>query len=141
MKCLNKKPADRYPDANVLTKELRNYRAHQPATASGSHATLAPVVLVCEKTNKAIPLNGTSNTIGRSSECQIVVKSLEVSKRHCRILVKDDEVTVEDLASVNGTLVNDEPVTEALLNDGDVLEVGDCRYKVRLTRKPKSTGD
>jgi serine/threonine protein kinase len=136
MKCLNKNPTDRYADANVLARELRGFRSSQPASGSGVRATVPPVVLVCQKTGKTIPLSGISSIIGRASDCEVVVKSPEVSKRHCRILVRDDEVSVEDLASVNGTIVNDRTVGSALLKDGDILEVGDSRFTVRIARKP-----
>jgi hypothetical protein len=135
MKCLNKRPEDRYPDAGALARELRALRSTLPAASSVTNPVVAlpPVALWSEQAGKAIPLTGTT-VIGRASDCQIVLKSADVSKRHCRILLRDDRPEVEDLDSVNGTLVNGEPVRRAALKDGDVLEVGDHRFTVRINR-------
>ncbi len=52
-----------------------------------------------------------------------------VSRLHCRLLVRDDELFVENLGSTNGTYVNDEPVDRATLRAGDRLRTG----RVELT--------
>lgn len=48
--------------------------------------------------------------IGRSDECQIRPQHDAISRKHCLITIKDNEVTVRDLGSRNGTFVNDQPV-------------------------------
>jgi hypothetical protein len=44
--------------------------------------------------------------IGRSSECQLSVDDPLVSRRHAKLVVTDDAVTIEDLGSRNGVLVD-----------------------------------
>ncbi|MFO0658961.1 MAG: FHA domain-containing protein [Polyangiaceae bacterium] len=44
--------------------------------------------------------------IGRSSECQLSVDDPLVSRRHAKLVVTDDTVTIEDLGSRNGVLVD-----------------------------------
>ncbi|RMF44921.1 MAG: FHA domain-containing protein [Planctomycetota bacterium] len=64
-------------------------------------------------------------TIGRSSECQIVVRDERVSRRHAEIAPTDGGWVVRDLGSRNGTLVNGSPIPDAhRLADGEVIQVG-----------------
>jgi adenylate cyclase len=63
-------------------------------------------------------------TIGRSPDCQIVLKDFGISRTHARILVDDDGVRISDLKSKNGTQVNGVPVVEAPLKDGDKILLG-----------------
>jgi two-component system cell cycle response regulator len=62
--------------------------------------------------------------IGRSSQAHIQIDHESVSRRHATVMVGDQRATVQDLGSTNGTYVNDEPVTERVLNDGDLIKVG-----------------
>jgi pSer/pThr/pTyr-binding forkhead associated (FHA) protein len=83
-------------------------------------------------TCKAFTLTGGVNVVGRTEDCEVVLKSREVSKRHCQVLVRGDQITVEDLGSINGTLVNGQAVRRGALKDGDVLGVGEHRLTLRL---------
>ncbi len=62
--------------------------------------------------------------IGRSPECQVVLKDFGISRQHARIVVDDDGVRITDLKSKNGTTVNGVPVMEAQLKDGDRILLG-----------------
>ena len=44
--------------------------------------------------------------IGRSPECQVVLKDFGISRQHARLVVDDDGVRILDLKSKNGTSVN-----------------------------------
>ncbi len=57
--------------------------------------------------------------MGRSPECQLVLKDFGISRQHAKIVVDDDGVRIIDLKSKNGTQVNGVPVVEARLKDGD----------------------
>jgi hypothetical protein len=53
-----------------------------------------------------------------------------VSRRHARILRKDNRLTVEDLGSTNGTFLNGQRLTPYLsyaLQKGDKLQLGSVR--------------
>lgn len=67
---------------------------------------------------------GPTTTIGRLPECDVVVADPAASRRHARIVRRDGVWRIEDLGSTNGTYVNDEPVTERALEDGDRITVG-----------------
>src|SRR5687767_11259935 len=62
--------------------------------------------------------------IGRSPECQVVLKDFGISRQHARIVVDEDGVRIQDLKSKNGTQVNGVPVVEAPLKDGDRILLG-----------------
>jgi pSer/pThr/pTyr-binding forkhead associated (FHA) protein len=132
MKCLNKAPADRFADAGVLARELRSIRSQPQLSLSGTHVALLRAALVSAQTGKAFTLRGGVNVVGRTADCEVVLKSQAVSKRHCQILIRGDQVTVEDLGSINGTLVNGQPIRRGVLKDGDVLGVGEHRLTLRL---------
>src|SRR5512132_47451 len=62
--------------------------------------------------------------IGRSPECQVVLKDFGISRQHARVVVDEDGVRIQDLKSKNGTQVNGVPVVEAPLKDGDRILLG-----------------
>ena len=137
MKCLNKNPADRFADAGALARELRSIRSQPRQSLSRSQIVLPPAELVSAQTGKAIALKGGVNVVGRAADCEVVLKSREVSKRHCQILVRDDQVTVEDLGSINGILVNGEAIRRGVLKDGDVLEIAEHQLTFRLNPRSR----
>jgi pSer/pThr/pTyr-binding forkhead associated (FHA) protein len=72
---------------------------------------------------------GRVRTLGRGPRADFVLDAALVSRLHCRLLVRDDALIVENLGSTNGTYVNDEPVDRATLRAGDRLRTG----RVELT--------
>lgn len=67
--------------------------------------------------------------IGRGEECTIQIHDHSVSRKHARIEHGPDGYYVHDLQSTNGTFVNDRPVTDSLLRDGDYLRLGNCIFR------------
>ena len=82
------------------------------------------------------------NTIGREPNSTVCINDPSVSRGHARITVDDEQVTIEDLNSKNGTQVMGEPVTSPrALNDGDELEFGHVKgwYIVEDAEDPPTT--
>ena len=70
--------------------------------------------------------------IGRSPDCDVVIRNATVSRRHAEIRHEDDGWIVEDLGSKNGTGVNGVPVDGAApVHEGDFLTFG--RIGLRFT--------
>lgn len=67
--------------------------------------------------------------IGRGMENDVVLNSDSVSRRHARIELRGGGYRVVDMASTNGTYVNDELVVDAKLSRGDQVKVGDTILK------------
>ena len=50
------------------------------------------------------------NTIGREPSCTVCINDASVSRGHARIIIDDDQATLEDLKSKNGTQVMGEVI-------------------------------
>jgi diguanylate cyclase (GGDEF)-like protein len=71
--------------------------------------------------------------IGRGSSCDLIVSLGDVSRRHCRVLVRGDQVLLEDLDSTNGTWLNDEVIDSGVpvpLRSGDHINLGGVIFKM-----------
>jgi hypothetical protein len=67
--------------------------------------------------------------IGRS-EGDLVIRDRRVSSKHAQLDVAGPRVyTLKDLASTNGTTVNDRPISVGHLRDGDVISFGGVRFE------------
>jgi hypothetical protein len=63
--------------------------------------------------------------IGRTAPADIVIADSEVSRTHCMVMLKDDQLYVSDPGSTNGTFIDGNKVTEVtVLPVGSVLQVG-----------------
>ena len=66
-----------------------------------------------------------SHTIGRLSDCTVVVSDTNTSRHHARITRSGTGFVVADLNSTNGTFVNGERLlADHRLEDGDIVTVG-----------------
>jgi hypothetical protein len=74
-----------------------------------------------------IPLGSGVNTLGRSEENSAPLSESSVSSHHCEIHIVQEGVFVRDLQSTNGTFLNDVPVTEAWIQQGQILQLGSLR--------------
>ena len=75
------------------------------------------------------PLNKDRLLIGRGQDCDIQVDLDSVSRNHAAILVKDNEVIVEDLGSTNGTYANEQLIKIQTLTNGDLVQTGNAIFK------------
>jgi len=72
-------------------------------------------------------------TIGRSRDNDIALDDRRVSKSHARIVHEGDEWIFEDLESRNGSRINDELRTRAVLREGDRIRLGSVHLTFALT--------
>src|SRR5262245_44874064 len=75
------------------------------------------------------PLTESAAMVGRGEDCALQIHDHSVSRSHARHENGTDGYYFHDLQSTNGTFVNDRPVTDALLRDGDYLRVGNCIFR------------
>jgi hypothetical protein len=66
-------------------------------------------------------------TIGRSIGSDIILDDVTVSGQHARIRYQDGQFILYDLASSNGTLVNNQQILKHKLTDGDLVGIGSTR--------------
>ena len=77
-------------------------------------------------------------TIGRDAQCGLVLPSLDVSRRHCRVELRGAEVIATDLNSTNGTYIDGNRIAGATaVPDGSILEIGKqaMKHERRSTRE------
>ncbi len=82
------------------------------------------IVLAGENLGQMFPVRDSETVIGRAADAAVRLKDDGVSRRHAKIVQKGGDVVVEDLNSANGTLVNGQRVAQAVLHDGDKIQVG-----------------
>ena len=76
-------------------------------------------------------LDKDTTTVGRGRDNDIVLPSDCVSRRHARLEQRAGNLFVVDLASTNGTFINDDghSVRERQIQRGDRLKIGDTIFK------------
>jgi hypothetical protein len=133
------------------------FRVHSAATASVSEGRRSRSATVGRGDGKddgegdgsgdtgvSLEINGTRHTvhppglvIGRSAEADLRINDPGISRRHAEIRVggrERPEVTVVDLGSTNGTMVDGSRVRESRLRDGQRVRVGNTDIVVRVGR-------
>lgn len=73
-----------------------------------------------------------SNIIGRSNDAHFRLPDTGVSRQHAEVTWDGQDAVLVDLESTNGTTVNDTPVDNWLLADGDVITMGHSHIEVRI---------
>ena len=99
--------------------------ADQPTVVMGRPVT-GPAGPALELDGRMLPLDGDDLILGRSAErADLVIPDSSVSREHLRLLTVGSTVTLLDLGSRNGVLVNGRRVDGSVtLRDGDVVTVG-----------------
>ncbi len=90
---------------------------------------------------REIPLGSGRSVLGRAVNCQLVLDSPLVSRRHARIQITGGVVLLEDLSSRNGVLVNGAPISKGVsVIAGDRIQLGDQHLEL-VVRQPGSGHD
>ncbi len=96
---------------------------------------------VLEKPNRLVMLAGPTPgaefslereklTIGRSDDATIAINHNSVSRIHCEIhALGDSRFEIVDKGSANGVRVNASELRRGIIEAGDVIELGDVRFK------------
>jgi FHA domain len=86
---------------------------------------MARLVLLSEGlTGRTFELKGEKTTVGRVSDNMFEIPEASVSSHHAEIHLRGSDVLIKDLGSTNGTFVNGEKVSEAVLKPGQILRLG-----------------
>jgi pSer/pThr/pTyr-binding forkhead associated (FHA) protein len=76
--------------------------------------------------------------IGRGGDCDLRVHDNAISRHHCLIRLREQEVTITDLGSANGTFVNGARVlSQIALHTRDEIQIGPSLYLVDLGDDPE----
>ena len=88
------------------------------------------VILNQGMTGRTFEVNVSRTTVGRVEENTLQIFDPSVSSRHAEILLQGSELLVRDLDSTNGTFINGERITEAVLRPGQILRFGQVELKI-----------
>ena len=80
---------------------------------------------------RTVTLTKPVTMLGRLPESDVVVDDPGASRQHARISSANGAFTISDLGSTNGTLVNEQPVGETSLEDGDRITIGTSTLEYR----------
>ena len=108
-----------------------------PDTTKSLHGERRPalVSLRGELLAVSIPLERDEVTLGRALEADVRVNDSRASRLHACIKTERDpgsgevRFKITDLGSTNGTLVNGNLLTEAILSEGDKIAIGDHLFR------------
>ena len=68
-------------------------------------------------------INAASTKIGRELTNDISLDDITVSRSHA-VISKDENFTIKDLGSLNGTYINAIAIREQVLSEGDEIQIG-----------------
>ena len=75
--------------------------------------------------------------IGRHASADIRLPDLSVSRYHAMLTVSDGKWSIHDMGSKSGLFVNGSMVREAVLNENDVITLGNRRLIFRKRRRER----
>jgi hypothetical protein len=104
-----------------------------PPTPGNESLPGRPVLMLIEggSTVKEFALEGDTALIGRLAGSEVEISDPGASRRHAEVRRKGDGFVIVDLGSTNGTLVNNDPVSERTLEDGDRITIGQTTLEFR----------
>ena len=110
----------------------------QAVAAAATPATTTAIrraSLVLEVNGIRHPLSPPGFTLGRGTDADVRINDPGISRLHARVSVRGTEdaphVTIEDMGSTNGIVVDGRRVQSAPLRDGSRVELGNTRMLVR----------
>ena len=95
----------------------------------GVNSIASVIVYDGDEIGALFSLTREETVFGRTCDCDVVLTEDRVSRRHAAIRRTEDDYELVDLNSTNGTCLNGEPVTRALLRDGDKIAIGGSTLK------------
>jgi hypothetical protein len=127
----------------------RGWRLEGPATVqirfgggAPSTVTIEPSVVegpqpafaTLERNGTTVEVTVNRSVVGRSATADVHLPGDDISRQHALIWRESGALWIADLGSSNGTLINGEPVADAIdLIDGDRLTFGESTYLLRIT--------
>lgn len=88
------------------------------------------VILNQGMTGRAHELAVDRTTIGRVEDNTFHIADGSVSSHHCEVHLRGTEILIRDLNSTNGTFINNEKISEAVLKPGQTLRLGQVELKL-----------
>ena len=113
----------------------------------GTNQPMAKLVVLSEGlTGLTYELKVDKTTIGRLEDNAFQIGEPSVSSHHCELIQRGNDIVVKDLNSTNGTFINGEKISEAVLKPGQILKLGTVEMRLETanggtpTPPPGTTG-
>ena len=94
------------------------------------------VMFSADGQRRSFSLPRTITVIGRREDCDLRIPLGEVSRKHCRFIIDQQMLRLEDLGSSNGTYHNGQRIQEAVIAPGDLVQVGPVVCTVQVDGEP-----
>jgi pSer/pThr/pTyr-binding forkhead associated (FHA) protein len=88
------------------------------------------VILNQGMTGRTFEVNVERTTVGRVEDNTFQIADPSVSSHHAEIILKGSDLLVRDIGSTNGSFINGEKITEAILQPGQTLRFGQVELKI-----------
>lgn len=88
------------------------------------------VILNQGMTGRTFEVNVERNTVGRVEDNTFQIADPSVSSHHAEILLQGADILIRDIGSTNGTFINGDKITEAVLKPGQTLRFGQVELKI-----------
>ena len=127
-------PAPKPLEAGALTTSKLSYEQLVRTLPEGQ-----PRLVIVEGSTlgRIIKLDRNPITLGRDPRNTLCLDESGVSRTHAVIKQQSQGVTVRDMGSKNGTFVNRDPVQECVLQDGDMIQIGNTTLKFLSQDSPE----
>lgn len=97
------------------------------------------IVVSGPASGQSYDLTSKSAVIGRAEDSDFVILDPKISRHHCRIYFRDQQLHLADLRSANDTLVDGNPIHEEPIGHDALITIGDSVIKVQNTAIPQPT--
>lgn len=92
---------------------------------------MSKLVLLTEGfAGRTYELNVEKTTVGRVEDNAFQITEPSVSSHHAEIILRGNDVVIKDLNSTNGTFINGEKISEAVLKPGQTLKFGQVELRL-----------
>ena len=124
-------------DPGLRAQELRILAWHSgkpldatQAMAAGAtevEPAIPPGAFLIVDGRRHFALERTVINVGRRDDNHLVIEDARASRIHAQIRVRDGRFVIFDLGSTSGTKVNGRPISQHILQPGDVVTIGGIR--------------
>lgn len=123
-------PTDEKPIVRRTTEVRLEVEDPRAAVERAHQHEPALVMVEGDIPGQVFRLRSGRQVIGRRPECDIRVRERAVSGLHAEVIRVREAVTIKDLASTNGTLVNGVRIhNPVVLAQGSLLKLGNCVFR------------
>ena len=115
--------------------------AQEPAVAGVDALPAGSALLVVKRGPNAgsrFLLDRDTTSAGRHPDSDIFLDDVTVSRKHAEFVRREGQFVVRDVGSLNGTYVRRDRIEEAVLRDGDEVQIG--KYRMVFHPSPRDAG-